>query len=140
MTSWVTSYSRAIRSQSSSAVAAAIGSAAKVRAVAPSNVRRSISMPSLRSDSSVSKIIGPPAFASSLGAVAGLDPPARGFEKILWSLGKPFELRCVAVHDHQRPGEVSRVVGCDAELAAGLELRCEQVDRAVVHHPPLRMT
>jgi hypothetical protein len=43
----------------------------------------------------------------------------------------------VALHDHQRPVEIGRVVGCEAELAARLELGGEEVDRTVIDHPPL---
>ena len=43
----------------------------------------------------------------------------------------------MALHHHQRPVEIGRIVGREAELAARLELGGEQVDRAVVDHPPL---
>ena len=43
----------------------------------------------------------------------------------------------VALHHHQRPVEIGRIVGGQAEFAAGLELGREQVDRAVIDHPPL---
>ena len=43
----------------------------------------------------------------------------------------------MALHHHQRPGEIGRVVGCEAKLAAGFQLGGEQVDGAVVDHPPL---
>ena len=35
--------------------------------------------------------------------------------------------------------QIDRVIGAEAEFAARLELRRDQVERAVVHHPPLGM-
>src|SRR5260221_12803557 len=137
MTSRVTSYSRAIRSQSSAgAAAAAIGVAANGRAAAPSKVLRSISILSLRSNPDVTKIIRPPALAARLGPVAGFNPAAGGFEEVFRALGLPLELVPVPLHDHQRPSQIGLVVARELELTTRFELGREQVDRAIVDHPP----
>src|SRR5436305_14376455 len=70
----------------------------------------------------IAKIIGPPALAAGLCAVARFDPPARRFKEIGWPLREPFELSLVALHHHQCPGEIGRVVCCEAEFAAGPQL------------------
>ena len=44
------------------------------------------------SDAAVAQVIGPPAFAARLGAVARLDPAAGRLEEVLGPLGEPFEL------------------------------------------------
>ncbi len=43
----------------------------------------------------------------------------------------------VPLHHHQRPVEIGRIVGCQPKLSARLQLRREQVDRAVVGHAAL---
>ena len=45
----------------------------------------------------------------------------------------------MALHHHQRPVEIGRVIGRNAEFAAGLHLGRDQGERPVVHHPPLGM-
>ena len=60
-------------------------------------------------------------------------------EEIPGSFSQPLELILVALHHHQRPREIGRIIGCQAELAARLQLRGKQVNWAVIHHPPLRM-
>ncbi len=72
-----------------------------------------------------------------LGFVARFGPAAGAPLEIARALRQPFILVAVAAHHHQRVLQIDRMVGAEAELAAGLELRRDQVERAVVHHPPL---
>src|SRR5437868_13784484 len=127
MTSRVTSYSRAIRSQSSPAGDAARGTAANGTAAAPSKVLRSNSIRSLRSNPDIAQIIRAPALAARLRTIAGFNPAAGRFEEVLRTLGPPFELMPVALHHHQRPDQIGRVIGREPELAGGVERGREQV-------------
>src|SRR5438270_13359776 len=101
MTSRVTSYSRAMRSQSSVALIAATGAATKGSAAPPSKVLRSISILPLRLDPNVTQIIRTAPLAARLGAIAGLDPASGRLEKVLRPFGQPLELAGMALHDHQ---------------------------------------
>src|SRR3954453_3250174 len=57
----------------------------------------------------VAEIIGTAALAPRLCAVACLDPAARRREEVAGLLREPFELRLMALHHHQCPGEIGRV-------------------------------
>src|SRR3954452_17531490 len=63
----------------------------------------------------VAQIIRAAALAPRLGAVARLDPAAGRLEEVVGPSRKPFELFSVALHHHQRPGEIGRVVRREAE-------------------------
>ena len=80
-----------------------------------------------------------PLYAALLGLVAGTGASDVALLEIARVLRQPFILVAVAAHHHQRVLEVNRMVGAEAELAAGLQLRRDQVERPVVHHPPLRV-
>jgi len=75
---------------------------------------------------------------AGLGLVARLGPAAGAGEKILRPLAQPVE-RGVIVHHHHRMRDIDGVIGAEAEFAAGFQLGRNQVDRPLVHHPPLGM-
>src|SRR3546814_10446626 len=63
-------------------------------------------------------------------------PVVRAGQEVVRRRGQPAEI-AAAVHHHHRPAAIGRIVGAEAELAAGLELRCDQIERPVVDHPAL---
>src|SRR3546814_5623168 len=67
-----------------------------------------------------------------LRLIARFGPAAGPHLEIARLLRQPFELGAVAAHHHQRVPQIDRMVGAEAELAAGLQLRRDQVERAVV--------
>jgi hypothetical protein len=69
--------------------------------------------------------------------IAGFGPATWAVLELRGRIAEPFKLVIVATHHHQRVAQVDRVIGAKAELAARLQLRREQIERAVVHHPPL---
>src|SRR3546814_15069675 len=87
----------------------------------------------------IAEIPHPVPLRAGLRLIAGFGPAAGAGLKIARILCQPFILVAVAAHHHQRVPQIDRMVGAEAELAAGLQLRRDQVERAVVHHPPLRV-
>src|SRR3546814_11312701 len=76
------------------------------------------------------------ALAACLALVARLGPVVRAGQEVVRRRGQPAEI-AAAVHHHHRPAAIGRIVGAEAELAAGLELRCDQIERPVVDHPAI---
>src|SRR3546814_17964559 len=71
------------------------------------------------------------ALAAGLALGALLGPVVRAGQEVVRRRGQPAEI-AAAVHHHHRPAAIGRIVGAEAELAAGLELRCDQIERPVV--------
>src|SRR3546814_4721435 len=58
------------------------------------------------------------ALAACLALVARLGPVVRAGQEVVRRRGQPAEI-AAAVHHHHRPAAIGRIVGAEAELAAG---------------------
>ena len=80
-----------------------------------------------------------PVNRAGFGFIAGFGPAAGADLEITRGLDQPIELVGVAAHDHQRVADIDRMISAEPEFTAGLQFGGKQIDRAIIHHPPLGM-